>query len=170
MAHPFSHSDGRRLTEFGDTQLISPSPLSRWLSAFAGFAGGRASSVLSRSHPDVMTADQRRAQTPEHRTCPTLPADLQFQHYFTLSLLRFSLRENVGAPSTALVLIKNMILTPLLILKNLVSFNWAKQAFILLKSLFFFFLSYDYSSSNHSIKAWKITVFLRSMFQMRAQC
>ena len=55
----------------------------------------------------------------------------------SLSLVRFSLWENLGTPSTALVLIKNMVLIPLIILKNLDSFHWAKCAFIPLKSFFY---------------------------------
>lgn len=35
--------------------------------------------------------------------------------------------------------------------------------------LFFYFLSYGFSSSNYSIKAWKLTDFLRSVFQTWAQ-
>jgi len=118
-----SHPDRHGLTELGDTQLISPSPLSLWLSAFAVFAAGRASSALRCSHPDVMRGDQHRAQTPERRMCPALPAGLQLQRYFTLNLLRFSLWENLGIPSTALVFIKNMGLIPFFILKNWDNFN-----------------------------------------------
>lgn len=146
----FSHPDGHGLTELRGTQLISPSPLSLWLSAVAVLAAGRASPVLSRLHPDAMRADQRRAQAPERRTRPAFPADPQLQCCFTLSLLRFSLWENLGIPSTALVLIKNTGLIPLIILKNLDSFNRAKHAFIPFKSSF---LSYDLSSSNYSIEA-----------------
>lgn len=97
------------------------------------FAAVRPSSALSHSHPDVIRADQHCAQTPECRTCPTLLADFHLQHYFTLSLIRFSVGEGLGTLFTALVLIKNMVLTPLLILD---SFNRGKCVFIPLKYFF----------------------------------
>lgn len=63
-----------------------------------------------------------------------LLTNLHLQQYFTLGIIRFPPQENLGTPSIALVLIKNIALILLKILKNLDNFNRA------LKKITWFFI------------------------------